>query len=334
MTPELKSPFPYFGGKSAIAPTVWDMFGAVDNYIEPFFGSGAVLLGRPGWTHTAIWTETINDADGFVANFWRSLQADPDAVALYSDWPINENDLEARHLWLVNRRKEITTALNDPEFFDAKVAGWWVWGISCWIGSGWCSGSGPWVWDADKRIVNRKRPHLSNDGQGINRKLPHLGDDGKGINRQLPHLGDDGQGLREYLRVLASRLRRVRVCSGDWSRICGPSVTFKHGLTGVFLDPPYTDKAGRDSNLYATDCLRVGHDVAEWCRQNQDNKLLKIALCGYDGEYELPGWECVAWKASGGYENQSASDDGPSGNCAKERVWFSPTCKGSQGTFL
>jgi uncharacterized phage protein (TIGR02220 family) len=29
----------------------------------------------------------------------------------------------------------------DPDFFDAKVAGWWVWGASCWIGAGWCDGS-------------------------------------------------------------------------------------------------------------------------------------------------------------------------------------------------
>ena len=50
MTPEFKAPMPYFGGKSAVAAQVWDMFGSGANYVEPFFGSGAVLLGRPGWT--------------------------------------------------------------------------------------------------------------------------------------------------------------------------------------------------------------------------------------------------------------------------------------------
>ena len=40
----MKAPFPWFGGKARIAPMVWERFGNVANYIEPFFGSGAVLL--------------------------------------------------------------------------------------------------------------------------------------------------------------------------------------------------------------------------------------------------------------------------------------------------
>ena len=43
----LKSPFPYFGGKRKVADEIWRRFGAVANYVEPFFGSGAVLLARP-----------------------------------------------------------------------------------------------------------------------------------------------------------------------------------------------------------------------------------------------------------------------------------------------
>jgi site-specific DNA-adenine methylase len=43
----LKAPFPYFGGKSAIAPVVWQRFGDPPNYDEPFVGSAAVLLARP-----------------------------------------------------------------------------------------------------------------------------------------------------------------------------------------------------------------------------------------------------------------------------------------------
>lgn len=43
----MKAPFPWFGGKSRVADLVWDRFGDVPNYCEPFFGSGAVLLQRP-----------------------------------------------------------------------------------------------------------------------------------------------------------------------------------------------------------------------------------------------------------------------------------------------
>jgi DNA adenine methylase len=41
----LRAPFPWFGGKSRAAHLVWAAFGDVPNYVEPFFGSGAVLLG-------------------------------------------------------------------------------------------------------------------------------------------------------------------------------------------------------------------------------------------------------------------------------------------------
>ena len=44
----LAAPFPYFGGKSRVSALVWDIFGDVPNYVEPFAGSAAVLLGRPG----------------------------------------------------------------------------------------------------------------------------------------------------------------------------------------------------------------------------------------------------------------------------------------------
>ena len=65
----LKSPFPYFGGKSRAVGLVWPRFGVVRNYVEPFFGSGAMLLGRPApWTGS----ETVNDADGLLCNFWRT----------------------------------------------------------------------------------------------------------------------------------------------------------------------------------------------------------------------------------------------------------------------
>ena len=65
-------------------------FGTVKNYVEPFFGSGAMLLSRPdGW----VGTETVNDADGLLANFWRAMKFDPEATAHHADWPVNENDL-------------------------------------------------------------------------------------------------------------------------------------------------------------------------------------------------------------------------------------------------
>ncbi len=305
---DLRAPFPWFGGKSRVAHLVWERFGDVYNYVEPFFGSGAVLLGRP---HVAK-METINDLDCFVANFWRALQHAPDAVAEYADNPVNETDQHARHLWLIQQTDFSEKMKTDPEFYDVKIAGWWVWGQSIWIGSGWCAGLG-------------KLPHLGNGGKGVCRPLPHLGRGGTGVCRKPPHLGDGGTDkkdqLLEYMRGLAERLRMVRVCCGDWSRVCGPSVTFKQGITGVFLDPPYGEAATRGGGLYTNDDLTVSKQVCAWAVENGNNPKLRIALCGYEGEHTVPdGWECVSWKAQGGYKG----DDNT--NSRRERIWFSPHC--------
>jgi hypothetical protein len=176
----LKAPFPYFGGKHKAAPEVWQAFGVVDNFVEPFCGSAAMLLAAPDGRRV----ETINDADGFVSNFWRSIAKCPEDVAHYADWPINEVDLFARHSWLVRQTTTLTERLHaDPDWFDVKIAGYWVWGINSWIGHGWCEGVGPWVHDGEKIVNSRQLPHLGDAGRGINRKLPHLGDAGRGINK-------------------------------------------------------------------------------------------------------------------------------------------------------
>lgn len=307
----MKAPFPWFGGKSQIASQVWERFGDVRNYVEPFFGSGAMLLNRP---QPFTGTETVNDLDGMVANFWRALAADPEAVAKHADWPVNELDLHARHLWLTNAgRAQVERLREDAEWHDAKIAGWWVWGLCQWIGSGWCEHP---EW--------QQLPHLGDAGRGVHRpsqKLPHLGDAGRGVHR------GSGGDLYEYFGLLADRLRRVRVCCGNWSRVCGPTPTVKQGLTAVFLDPPY-DQGERDPSLYAVE-TPVAAEVREWCLANGDDKRLRIALCGYAGEgheeLEAAGWDVLEWKARGGYGSQGTNTEGRE-NAKRERVWFSPHC--------
>lgn len=303
--PLLRAPFPWFGGKSRVTALVWERFGAVANYVEPFFGSGAVLLGRPDGPGI----ETVNDLDCMVANFWRALQAEPDAVARYADEPVNEADQHARHLWLCSQegfRERMKVA---PEFYDARIAGWWVWGQCVWIGSGWCA----------KRL-----PHLSNAGQGVHRQLPHLGNAGQGVHRNVP--------LYDYMGELAARLRRVRVCCGGWERVCTPAVTSRLGLTGIFLDPPYDDGELR----YAAGGIGEGVSahVRAWAVENGDDPMLRIALCGYEGEHALPEtWECVPWKAHGGYG--SGRGNAAEENAYRERIWFSPHClSGRQGVMF
>ena len=318
----LAAPFPYFGGKSGACELVWSLMGNPANYVEAFAGSAAMLLGRPDDSGV----ETINDFDGFVANFWRAIAADADAVAHHANWPCNEIDLFARHSWLVRQKDILVESLHDPEYYDAKIAGWWCWGACNWIGSGWCSGTGPWVHDGE-RIVNRRQlPHLGDAGQGINRQLPHLSA-GRGINRKLPHLGNAGRGrealIADWFNTLHDRMRNVRVACGDWQRVLKDSVTTRHGMTGVFLDPPY-DKGAMD---YAAGGMGLGISAAvrEWCAKNGDNPLLRIVLCGHAGEHDgllSAGWTAHQWEARKGY----ALTDEAVGNSASETVWASPHC--------
>lgn len=319
----LVAPFPWFGGKRAIAAEVWRWFGDVPNYVEPFAGSLAVLLARP---HSPR-IETVCDRDGFIANFWRAVQADPDAVARYADWPVIEHDLHARHAWLIERRAELSERLmGDPEFYDARIAGWWLWGICLWIGSGWCSGKGPW------RAVDGRLVHLGDAGQGINRQLPHLDHGGRGIHRPLAPRGDVGAcaqwsaHLRDTMRALADRLRRVRVCCGDWRRVVSPSVTTANGITAVFLDPPYSG-AVRTQGLYAVDGDDVAAAARAWAIAHGDDPRLRIALCGLEHEHAgtmPPTWTAVRWRRRGGYENQGHGRGRE--NRGREVVWFSPHC--------
>ena len=329
--------FPWFGGKSAVAHVVWQAIGPVKNYVEPFYGSGAVLMLRPDGPGAV---ETVNDADGLLSNFWRALQADPDGVAEHADWPVNEADLHGRHLWLLREKDGITERLmGDPEFYDVKAAGWWVWGLCSWIGGGWCSGKGPWTSENGMMAlrnsgqgVSRKLPHLGDSGKGVWRQRPDLSRNGQGVSRQLPHLGDSGQArrawLKSYMRGFADRMHRVRVCCGEWHRVCGPAVTFGHGLTGVFLDPPYADTAGRRKDLYACDSDQVAHAVRKWAIEQGDNPKMRIVLAGYEGEHKMPrSWTEHAWEAAGGYGCMSTNEASAARkNRKRERLWFSPHC--------
>ena len=348
---ELRAPFPWYGGKSLAAPLVWRAFGNVPNYVEPFFGSGAVLLARPH----APKVETVNDKDGMISNFWRAVQKDPEEVARWCDYPVNEADLRARHKWLVEKGAPLIDRLfDDPDFSDAKIAGWWVWGISAWIGNGWCH--------VDMRL-QRRRPILSNAhghgvvnirrtdaaataGDGIYHTMPKISAPGMGVHapsrkkpvthrgkgvHKMPRnargatgiFGVEGtrDGLLEIFAELSNRLRNVRVCCGDWKRIMGRStlgVDTAHGMTpcGILLDPPYAHRV-RKKRLYREDhAADVSDEVREWAIANGDNPQLRIALCGFDEEHEMPAsWTKVAWASTSSAESR-----------AKERVWFSPHC--------
>jgi len=324
-TPPIKAPFPWFGGKAQAADIIWERLGDVPNYVEPFAGSLAVLLARP---HDAPGIETVNDLDCYLANFWRAMTNDPEAVWKFADWPVNEADLIARHIWLINQTEFKSRMQADPDYYDVKIAGWWVWGICCWIGGGWCSGEGPWQEDGGK-LVDMREGDKEDRRPGVHRKRPHLGDMGRGVHRKRPHLGNAGIGVHRKstdgnpLAIIGERLRRVRVCCGDWLRVLGPTPTTKLGITGIVLDPPYAVEDRAD--LYSCEDKDIAHEVREWAIAHGDDPMVRIALCGYEGEHNMPeSWEIYKWKAKGGYANLG-NNQGKI-NCRRERIWFSPHC--------
>ena len=77
MTAVLKYP----GSKWSLADWIISRFPEHHSYLEPFFGSGAVLFNKPR-SHI----ETVNDLDGEVVNFFQWVQRDPARLAEAVCW--------------------------------------------------------------------------------------------------------------------------------------------------------------------------------------------------------------------------------------------------------
>ena len=328
-------PFQWFGGKGKVAPWIWAALGDVDNYVEPFAGSLAVLMRRP-LDHGGI-QETVNDYDGFVANWWRAAKWSPTEVAEHTNWPVTENDLHARRAWLAEIHPTLSQRLEgDPEWHDPKIAGWWAWAQSATIGS--FSFGGPWrraqrddgTWTLEKSAgvgaggsrgipdilsytgVNRSRPHLSEQGlRGSDVQA------GEGIEAGI----EERQGLMDQM---AQRLRHTRVTCGDWSRVCTTGALASGNIKGIFLDPPYANE-GR-SDVYIHDDGTVAADCREWALEHGDDPTMRIILAGYIHEHDehFPkSWTRLKWSTGGG---MSKAGGRGKANSTKETLWLSPHC--------
>lgn len=71
----------YPGAKWALAEWIIAHFPPHHSYLEPFFGSGAVLFRKPR-SHI----ETVNDLDGQVVNLFRWIRDDPERLARAVYW--------------------------------------------------------------------------------------------------------------------------------------------------------------------------------------------------------------------------------------------------------
>lgn len=332
--PHAQAPFPWFGGKSRAANAVWRHLGDVEHYIEPFCGSAAVLIRRPENQIKPSRRETVNDADGLICNFWRSLVNDPEAVAHHADWPISEADLHARQIALIEWRNSnpIGTLSANPNKFDPRIAGWWVWGQSCSI-AGWCANRGAWTIENDtltKTSTDTSSPRIT-------KSLPNITAMGaifksaivkSRIDNKTPFHSPE---LLEWINWLANRLRHVNIIHGDWTRVTSNGAMFvdtvrlrDNATCGVFIDPPYSGDV-RSKNIYAIDDYNVAADVREWCAKTGSDKRVRIILAGFEGESHESlvtdhGWTERKWFRDGGFGISTPAQR------HRDRLWLSPHC--------
>lgn len=316
----LRAPFPYFGYKGKVSSEVWKRLGNPPNYVEPFAGSLAVLLQRPVGAGPR---EVVNDRYGLLANFWRAVKAAPAAVLQHAMHPSSESDLHARNAFCRASIETLTPRLEgDPEYHDARLAGYWCYVQCCAIGEA-AYAKGPWV-SVDGMLVPE------GGHKGIRRAVPC--DMSRGIQRAIPFHSRQGLFSREgaaaeWLERLAERLQGVRILCGDWSRAVKPTYTVQHGLTGVFLDPPYDT----DYKTYANADPLMG-EICKWCAFVGRDPKFRVALCGYADTLSVDllahGWAEYEWKSGGGRITTGGQSDL---NRELERIWFSPHCLDSFG---
>jgi len=282
-------PFPWFGGKEKVASQIWQRLGNPNIYIEPFAGALSVLLARP---HQPV-HEVVNDLDGWLVNFWRAVQWQPHQLVEWADWPRTEIDLHARFRWF-QRQDEgalIESLAEDPTWCDPKAAGWWVWGQCCSIAGNWLiTGS------------ENSRPNFAS--QRLSRRIE----------------------IGPWIRRLSERLRHVTVMCGNWARVCKPVTWSRRGTKAVLLDPPYLCRKNNRRAQYRVDDRQVAAEVAEWATEMGHREDTRIALCGVDGDYEMPDdWFPFRWATQGGMGNMVELGAGRR-NSDLEILWFSPHC--------
>lgn len=313
-TEQLFAPFTYFGGKRKIVDDVWARFGKVPNYIEPFAGGLAVLLGRPvdDLAELDRYYERACDANYFLLNFWRAAKyASVHKFYEYYDFPGSEPEVLARRRTLIRRMARLQDTLkSNMKAYDVEMAANWLYIVRNWIGGG---ADDPAA-DPEEKMVTPKPPQI---------------------------IGDS---LKTHMKLLKARTRNVQFFDGHWRRpLESPSQTTNLGVTAVFLDPPYLgteyvygiseeEVANGDKDVFAelpnADrlCKEVTDGVAvearDWAIEHGKDEQFRIAYCGYEGQgHDKYFDEAGGWTKSPGPPRTGRSKKG-----SVEIVWYSPGC--------
>lgn len=137
----MKSVIKYPGSKWNIAPQLVELIPAHHSYVEPFFGSGAVLFNK-----TVSDIETVNDLDSDVVNLFRCIQKDSERLArLVMTTPFSREEYERQF-------DGCTSTLYASNF--QRAAGFL---IKCWQGHGFRTNGYKVGWKND--VVGREKAY-------------------------------------------------------------------------------------------------------------------------------------------------------------------------------
>lgn len=134
----------YPGGKWNIAARIVDLIPKHHSYVEPFFGSGAVLFNKAPSD-----IETVNDLDSDVVNLFRCIHKDPERLAwLLMTTPFSREIYDS----------QFTGCMKGQEDPCMGAAGFLV---RCWQGHGFRTAGGKVGWKND--VVGRERAYALRD---------------------------------------------------------------------------------------------------------------------------------------------------------------------------
>ena len=307
MTEFVAPPFAWFGGKRKALDAVWSFLGDCHSYSDPFGGSCVVPLNAPPSVRRVV----VGDVNGHIVNAWRAMAYDPDAVADALDQPVFHLDLRARAGVLRRSAEGLATMLGeDPDFYDARLAGWWIWAI--------------------RHSFDRGESLTPHDTRDMIPRSPH---------GPRPSRAD----LRAEIRAIHDRVRHWYVLARPWATVVGSAtllgLTQMSGPCGLLLDPPYDGVSRLRHKVYASDGHDVAGDVRRWLTTPDpisgiapwDHPRLRIVYCGYDGDFadsELPNARKVEWARTGKIfaRGQTPGDKAT----RSETLWASPACVGQE----
>lgn len=121
----------YPGSKWGMADEIVALMPPHRSYLEPFFGSGAVLFNKPP---SAI--ETVNDIDGDIVNFFTVLREQPEELAqrvyltpysrdvfddAYNDW--GTDPIDRAHRFVIRSKMSHGFKVNHKSGFKVDVQG-------------------------------------------------------------------------------------------------------------------------------------------------------------------------------------------------------------------